>query len=304
MKILIAPTEDFVKEQVSALTADAAAGSSVTLSLEGNTGFANQDYIVIGYEGVEHSELQQINQVVTAGTNVRVATLARDHKAGEPVFKYRFNQRRFYGATSADGSYTELTDDGSPVNISVDDPQGTMLEYSDTDYTYFKATYYNSTTDEETDIADADAVLGDETTRYASIYAIKKHAGMQNNPYYSDARFEEKRKQAENEINSVLYTRYVLPLSEVPGLIRRICELLAAGYIDYEEFGKDGEGVKWLGEARSLLSAIANGRQRLIGADGTLLPINERVDVLDGYPNTSEDVGEPGGPKFGMDQRF
>lgn len=304
MKTLISVTEPFIKLEMGRLAADATAGSNVTLTLENNDGFVNLDYIVIGFEGSELCELEQVNQAISGSTQVRVATLKFNHTKGEPVFKYRFNKRKFYGATSATGSYTELTGDGSPKDIQVDDPQGTILEYTGSTYTYFKSTYYNSQALEETDIADSEAVLADESLRYASLWAIRKHAGLAGNPLYSDMRMETKRKQAESEINSVLYSRYTLPLTEVPALLGQICELLAAGYIDFEEFGKDGEGVKWLGEARALLKAIANGKQRLIGADGSELSVNAKVGVLDGYPDSSEDVGDVGGPKFGMDQTF
>jgi phage gp36-like protein len=289
MKLLLAVTEDFAKTESGILNADAAAGSNVTLTLKSNNGFADGDYIAIGHEGNELCELAQINNAVTGSTQVRVATLKFNHAAGAPIRLYRFNQRKFYGATSASGSYTELTADGSPKDIMVDDPQGTWLEYTGSQYTYFKATYFNSTTDAETALEDAEPVLADETVRYASIYAIRKHAGLAGNPRYSDLRIETKRKQAENEINSAIAARYALPLSEVPPLISQICELLAAGYIDYEEFGKDGEGVRWLGEARALIKAIRNGTQLLIGSDGTELTRQGKVGVLDGYPN-SEDV--------------
>jgi len=146
MKTLLAPTEDFIKQERSKLSTDASAGSNVTLVLENNDHFANTEYIVVGREGSEQAELCQINAAVSGGTDVRVATLVRSHKAGEPITKYRYNKRKFYGATSATGSYTELTGDGSPVTIQVDDPQGTLIEYSGSTYTYFKATYYNTST--------------------------------------------------------------------------------------------------------------------------------------------------------------
>src|SRR5690242_8483423 len=124
MKSLLAPTDEFIKLERSALTAAATAGSNVTLTLADNNGFANGDFIVIGVEGSETAELQQINQAVTAGTSVRVATLRFAHVADEPVVKYRYNQRKFYGSLTATGSYAELTSSGSSVTIEVDDPQG------------------------------------------------------------------------------------------------------------------------------------------------------------------------------------
>lgn len=285
MKRLTAPTEEFAKGEASVLAADAAAGLNVTLTLESNDGLSADLFIAIGHEGNEICELAQINQAVTGNTSVRVATLKFNHNAGEPVRVYRFDKRKFYGATSATGSFTELTADGSPKPIEVDDPMGTTLEYSGTTYTYFKATYYNSETDTETDPDDAVAVAGDESLRYASLYFIRKHAGLAGNYNYSDLNIEAKRSQAENEIKSAIAARYVLPLSYVPSLINRICILLAAGYIDYEELGAEGEGAKWLGEARALLKAIREGRQLLLDADDAELTRVANTGQLSGYPN-------------------
>src|SRR5215213_4241914 len=181
MRDFIAPTEPWIKTEIGTLNADATAGSNVTLTLINNDGLADDDFIAIGHEGSELCELAQINNAVTAGTSVRVATLKFNHKAGEPITRYGYNQRKFYGATSEDGNYTELTSDGSPVDIQVDDPQGTLFEYTSSTYSYFKATYYNSTAAEETDIDDAAAVAGDQSGRYATLWDIRKHAGLAGN---------------------------------------------------------------------------------------------------------------------------
>lgn len=300
MKRLIAPTSPDIKIESTRLAADATAGSNVTLTLENNDGFSENAYVVIGHEGGELAELQQVNQAVSGGTQIRVATLKFNHQEGEPVTVYRYNQRKFYGATSKAGTYTELTGDGSPKTIQPDDPQGTALEYTGSTYIFFKATYYNSTEDEETDVDEAEAFEGDESNRYASLWAIRKHAGLAGNPNYSDFRLETKRKQAENEINSALAGRYVLPLSEVPPLIGQICELLAAGYIDYEEFGKDGDGKSWLGEGRALLKSIQKGTQLLISAEGTELTRVTHGGKIAGYPD-DEDTDEA---QFSMSQTF
>lgn len=294
MRILIAPTEDYIKLERTELGDDVAAGSNITLPLLNNNGFAENDFIVIGREGSEKAELEQINQAVSGATDVRVATLRYAHKKGEAVTRYRFNKRKFYGALTATGVYTELTADGSPVTIQVDDPQGTLLEYSGGEgYTYFKATYYNSQTLDETAEDDSEAVLADESKRYTSIYAIRVQAGFTQNPYITDERIERKRKQAENEINSALLSRYVLPLEEVPPLIQRVCELLAGGYLDFEEFGADGQGVKWLGEARGIIKALREGTQRLIGADGEELTVQSKTNTLRGYPDNEGDEETP-----------
>jgi phage gp36-like protein len=300
MKRLEAVTEPFIKSEETRLAADAAAGSSVTLSVENADGFSDQCFVVIGHEDSELAELQQVNEAPAGATSIRVALLKFNHQKGEPVTVYRFNQRKFYGSTSADGTYLELTSDGSPKDIQVDDPQGTVLEYTGDTATHFKATYYNSETNEETDLGDSQASAADESARYASLWAIRKHAGLAGNPLYSDFRMEMKRKQAENEINSAIGSRYTLPLGEVPPLLSYVCELLAAGYIDYEEFGADSQGVKWLGEARALLKAIQGGTQLLLGADGTELGRVETTGTLGGYPD-SEDTDDAA---FSMADRY
>lgn len=299
MKTLLAPTEDFVKLERATLAADAAAGSNVTLTLENNSGFAEDAFIVVGREGSEKAEIAQINQAVTPGATVRVATLLFAHKAGEPVTVYRYNQRKFYGSATVDGSYTHLSGDGSPKNIQVDDPQGTLLEYTGTDYSYFKATYFNSETSEETDIDDSAATSANESARYCTIYGIRKMAGFTNNPFISDGRIDDKRRQAENEINSALYTKYSLPLAEVPPLLTYVAECLAAGYLHYEEYGQEGDAVKKLGEARGILNRFKDGSQRLIAADGTELGVVSSTARLTGYPDSTTPS-----KKFGMNQRF
>jgi hypothetical protein len=62
MRQLLAPTDTFIKTEHGFLNADASAGTNVSLTLENNDGLSNQDYLVIGYEGNELAELEQINR--------------------------------------------------------------------------------------------------------------------------------------------------------------------------------------------------------------------------------------------------
>lgn len=299
VKRLISPSEDFVKIEHGQVAVDAAAGTSVAITLINADGFAAHDFVVVGVEGGETAELCQISSV--SGQAITVATLKLAHKADEPVTKYRYNARKFYGSLTSAGTFTELTAEGSPVTIQADDPQGAVLEYNGGEgYLYFKSTYWNTYTSEESNIADAGTVLADESIRYCFVYTIRKRAGLTSNPFYTDQRIEVKRTQAENEINSALFARYILPLSEIPPLVSYLCELLAAGYIDYEEFGSEGQGVKWLGEARAILKNFTDGTRRLLKADLTELPRNTKTGVLDGYPNdASTDTAQ-----FSMGDRF
>lgn len=307
MRLLIAPTEDFIKRQRTYITQDVAAGSNVVLTVPNSSGFSVNDYIVVGSEGSEGAELVKITALTD--TSLTVDVLAIAHKADEPVLQYRYNKRKFYGAETATGTYTELTGDGSPKTILVTDPQGTQFEYTGATYTYFKATYYNSTTTEETALGDSYAYQADESLRYCSIYSIRKQAGLVINPYITDGMVETYRKRAESEIKSTIMTRYTLPLQksdgtyEVPAIIENCAVLLAAGYMDYQEFGKDGEGVKWLGEARGILKSIKTGTMRLIGTDDVELAYIANSSQLQGFPDL---VDNSEGPtrKFTMNQKF
>lgn len=311
MKVLYAPTESFIKGQRTVLTAAVSAGSGVSIPVDNSSGFVVNGYVVVGQEGSDTAELVQVTSIPDA-THL-VATLALNHVLNEQVTAYAYNKRKFYGATVSGGSYTELTTYGSPVAIGVDDPQGTSLEYNGGEgYIYFKATYFNSQSDTETDIADATETLANESLRYTSIYAIRRQAGLIDNSFIDDGQIETYRKRAENEINSFIYQRYVLPLTnsttlatEVPFIIENVCMLLAAGYADFREYGKEGEGIKWLGEARGVLKAIQLGKQRLIGTDNEELVLKTLTHGVQGWPDKVDNHSGRGPErKFGMNQNF
>ena len=285
IKIFIAPTENFVLEEKSEIVTDVSAGNDATLVLENNQGFVENDYVVVKTPGKEQSHICKINAVVSGNTDIQVDTLKHALKEGDVAQKILYNQRKFYGCETEDGTFVEIVADGSPKDIEVDNPNGTILEYTGSTYLYFKATYYNSTTTSETVIADAKAILGSESNRYCSIYAIKRQAGLVENPYVSDVDIERKREAAENEIDSAIGHLYSLPLSEIPALIENTTVLLAAGYLDYQEFGSESGGVKWLGEARGILKNIEKGTRRLLGSDKAELT-RLSGGRLKGYPDS------------------
>lgn len=304
MKVLLAPTEDFIRKARGQVAADVAPGSGVTLVVDNGAVFALHDYIVIGIEGSDTAELVQISAIT--GNNLTV-TIALAHKMDEPIVKYRYNKRKFYGCATQTGAFIELTAYGSPAVIDVNNPPGTSIEYSGGEgYQYFKATYFNSQTSEESNLADSNTVLANESARYCGLYQIRVQAGLAQNPNIDDGRVEEKRKQAENEVDSALISKYILPLTrssdnvvEIPALVQRITILLAAGYLNYEEYNADGDGVKWLGEARGILNALQLGKQKLIGTDKQEMSQFTLTRGIQAYP---DDSAPPA--KFGMGQEF
>lgn len=308
MRVLLAPTEDFIKRARTSLTAASAAGSSIVLNVANNAGITTNDWVVVGLEGSEQAELKQVT-AVTGQTQITVASLGLAHTADEPVVLYRYNTRKFYGSTSPTGSYTELTGYGSPVAIKVNDPQGTILEYTGNEgYAYFKSTYWRTDTSEESNVIDANSVQGDESGRYCSIYAIKKQAGLTNNPFITDGIIEVYRKRAESEVDSYLNARYILPLinsqsiPEIPWMVENVTVMLAAGYIDWEQLGVEGEGVKWLGQARGVLKNLQTpGGQQLLGSDKMEMQTQTRSSGVNGNPSSNDDSNRR---KFGMNQTF
>jgi len=309
MKTILFPTDQSIKRERTNVTANTAPGNGVVLPVANSSGYAVNDFIVIGPEGSEQAELCKVTAVTTQ--TLTLATMKLVHYTDEPIVKYQYNQRKFYGSLTASGSYVELTSYGSPADILPGDPQGNYLEYDGTEgYAYFKSTYYNTVTTDETDLADAEAVAGDDSTRYCSIYAIRKQTGLTNNPFITDAQIEVYRKRAENEIDSYLNAKYVLPLinssgtQEIPFMVENLATLLAGGYMDYQEFGADGQGVKWLGEARAILKQLQSpGGQQLLGSDRLEMQTRTNSNGIMSYPDQVDNVNGPD-RKFTMRQRF
>lgn len=309
MKVLLAPTENLVRRNKAAITADVAAGATTVLVPQ--TVDFDIDYAVLGEEGSDTAEIVQ----VMSGDGINTLTISatiNKHYADEPITGFRYNQRKFYGSLLATGPFVELTGDGSPVDINVSDKQGTLLEYAGGEgYIYFKATYYDQTSSEESNIADANAVLANEAARYCSIYAIRKQGGLTNNPYITDGFIETYRKRAENEVNSYLNARYILPLInstgvlEIPWMVENVTVLLAAGYMDYQQLGAEGDGKKWLGEARSILKQLQTpAGQQLLGSDNAEMQTKNLSNGV--ISNETESGGDDCGdePYFSRQQIF
>lgn len=282
-RLLIAPTDDMVRGERGVLSENVSAGSNVTITMPNNDGFAQNDFVVIGYEGKEEAELQQVNQAVSAGGTIRVATLLRAHKAGEPVVVYRFNKRKFYGCATENGTYAELS--GSPATIQVDDLRGTFLEYAGTTYSYFKATYYNSSTTTETGDESPSLVVVENQTRYATLADIRGAAGIIGNPRISDGVVERARMYAEGVANAIVVGRYPLPLASVPSILSGAVEDIAAARI-LKRYMVDQEDDEWRNmqkEAMDTLKSIGSGDIILLDDDGLELAVSQREEG-GGYP--------------------
>ncbi len=307
MRILTAPTENFIESERTVLADDAAAGSNVDLTLTNTAGFAQPDYVRVGEPGTERAEICAINEAVVDGDPVRVATLRFAHEAGEPVVRLSYNKRKFYGSLTKGGAYVELTDDGSPLDIKVDDPLGTTLEYDGAEgYAFFKATYYNSVELTETDLADSEAVAGDQSGRYATLWSIRNKAGFEENAGIGDDRVERARKSAEGRINGKLAARYSLPLAEVPADVGECCRLIAAAALLFEEYGgENAQAKEFMAEAYAMLNAWADGTSAIIGADGVeLAQVSYGLASFRPNAQTAVDRDNPTAPTMRKNRKY
>lgn len=302
LKLLTAPTEQSVVEAARTfLSADYIAADGGDLPVENTAGMFSDltTYPVIGNVGTESAELVECDGGDADDGTLSVGKTYRDHKKGEPVTLYRFNQRKFYGALAKAGPYVELS--GSPLAIAVDDPQGTTIEYDGPEgYSWFKSTYYDSENDSETDIDDATARSGSNTMRYAGLWSIRKRAGFEKNGTIGDDRVEAARKTAEGSIDAAIANKYRLPLSVVPEDVADAVRNHAAAILLFEEYGgENAEANALMNLATATKTAIADGTLTLLDADSASLPVADSGNASFA-PNdlTYGSTTDPTGPKM------
>lgn len=286
MQVLLAPTEDSVLSESTEFSAEEAVAQT-QLSVKNAQGFSEDDYVILGRLGHEKAELRQVASVASDLTSITISSATKFvHEEGEPITKIFYNQRKFYRASSETGTYSHLSSESSPKEIEVDKPEGTFLEDTGGSSTsWYKATYYNSTTSIETSTDDAIAVQAGESDHYTSIYAIKRRSGFEDAEGISSELVGDFRVEAENEFESRIAVAYSLPLSSKPKLARQIVEYLAAGNLLIKEYGVEANieisksGARMLERANSLLNRIVDGTLQLIGEDGNVISSLSKLQV-------------------------
>ena len=298
MRILNAPTENIVFSEKTYSNADETAGQTV-LSVENPLGFSADDYVVLDIVGSEIAELLQVSTTSTNSITLAVATVIA-HAKDAPIQVIRFNQRKFYRSSTETGTYTHLSSEGSPVNIQVDQPEGTEFEDSSgVSTSWYKATYYNSTTQTETSTDDAVATKAGDAEHYTSIYKIKVEAGFQNNDYIGSDLVDRYRTESEAQAEGAIIGLYSLPFSSTPKIFQHIITLLAAGSLLSKEYGLEADvevsktGQRKIERAEELLEKIRKGELRLVGEDGT--EITSKSGVMASCSNVyDENIADKG----------
>jgi len=307
MQTLVTPLEDIALGEKTYFSAEEAAGQT-SLSCMNSDGFASNDFVILGRPGSENAEIIQISSTSTG--SIVTGTTKYLHYKDEPITEIFYNQRKFYRSTSQLGSFTHMSTEGSPIAISVDEPDGTQFEdVNGTSTSWYKATYYNSCTYVETPLADSIAVQANNANEYTSIYKIRREAGFEDNAYVSVDCIAEKRLEAKSQIDGTLAMVYQLPLSSIPALISHINTLLAAGLLLQKEYGVEANvdimksGQPKIIRAEELLQKIVDGQLLLVDVNGSL--ISKQSGTLASGSNTYDSNKKDKGELFNVsDENF
>ena len=310
--------ENFAPLNIAELTymdADAAAGVT-TLTVKSVQNFAVNDFIYFGGRGNESTEKRKISAVNTT-TNVITLTAATTflHKRFEEVIKVVGDQVKFYRATNVDGTLPasgSFSAIGSGIiDIDPDQLYTTFIDPSGSSSYWYTYTYYHSVALTETTLNNTQAKRGADYGHYVTVDSIRDNAGFNKNTNVTDVMIDEKRGEAESEVNGVLVTHYTLPLAApVSGMVTNITRMLAVGLLLQKRYGDMTEGAFKKGtdlvaEARALLKMISDRKLILTDINNASLLTNQSVT---GWPDdtTETALAADGGStrKFYMSDKY
>ena len=296
---------DLTKQEVTQLTADATAGSSVVLSVKNNQGFAIDELIIIKRAGKEKCEKEKIT-VAPDNDKITVETLKFNHIEDEEIRKVPYDQVKLYYCATEEGTYLEVS---AWQDINYDDLV-TYIDHDDgTSVTWYKAEFRHSISGRESGESDSFQVTAD--VHYCTINDILEEAGFLSNKYIEPDRIYRTRASAEAEVKGSISSVYTLPLDKTCELTKIITKLLAAGWLMWQEYGEeasgtDKDGIAKVKEARSMLKAIRSKSLPLLDASDT--EPTKKGSSLSGWPDdTTKDADDDdsgGAIHFRISQKF
>lgn len=262
----------------STLSIGAAAGAT-ELKFESAQGFQAGDVIYVGQLSREGCEKAVIASVDDATTVTLDSALTLPHARFEAVSSVVGNKIRIYRAPNVDGSVPANDSFTVLVDREIDpDQQTTYYTDSSGDSNYwYRYTYYNPVTEDETSLDDSQPVRGDDFGHYASLPEIRKEAGFDNAHNLNDTTIDQQRRAAESEINTALASRYTTPFSPVPEIIHTLTIQLAAGLLLQNAYRGTDRGKDKLKAARDLIYALQVGDQTITDDDGQVITSGEGI---------------------------
>lgn len=252
--------ENNIRERTS-LKAAVAAGVSV-LPVESTQGLVAGQTIYIGALAREECEKAVIQAVSSPTSLTLTAPTSYEHAAFDAVTGVLGDMIHLYRAANVDGSVP--ADAGFSVLATRNiDPDQVSSYYTDSTGSagfWYRWTYYNVTTLEETPLIESPTVRGDDFGHYASLEAIRKKAGFENATRLSDLTIDQQRRIAESQINARLGGYMTVPFTKpIPDIIETITILLAAGYLKNDAYGSANAGKSLIDEAEAGLQSLIDG---------------------------------------------
>lgn len=141
-------TEDLEKSYLSSL----AGVDATTIELKNNDRFEVGNKILVGEMGGEQSEIRTVSAIGDDGQGVTIDALDFDHAADTPVYRLDYDKIRFYRRTTVDAAPVLMT----TVDIDVDNAEK-VTRWDDTSSAttyYYQTSFYDSVSDEETELSD------------------------------------------------------------------------------------------------------------------------------------------------------
>lgn len=131
----------YILTEEAILAATSVVGSNVTLKLDDNNGLVDDDFVVVGALLSPRTKIAQINDIVVAGTDIRVDSMLFSHNPTDLVQKVAYNQVRLYNAATEIGAKTLL----ATLDLDVDQ-RWTNFTVSDATSGFLFFALYNSAT--------------------------------------------------------------------------------------------------------------------------------------------------------------
>ena len=133
----------------SYLTEKANSGQS-DIVVQNASEFSANDHIVIGNPGEEQTEIKKIDSI-SGKTITLSANLTHNHSQNTKIQYIKYDQVKFYKASSKTGSYTLQT----TKDIAIDEPHTLYDDTSALATDYYKIKYYNSASSDLSTYSDA-----------------------------------------------------------------------------------------------------------------------------------------------------
>lgn len=269
----------------STLEAATVAGAD-SLEVASTEGFSGGQVVYVGTLAREQCERAVIASVEDAAHLALTTPLKFGHQQFDALTAVLGDSIRIYRAADVDGSIP--TDDQFSVLATRSiNPDAQHTYYTDSDGSsahWYRWTYYNAATSQETPLSASQAVRGDDFAHYAHLDEIRSQAGFRDARNLNDADIDRQRRIAESEVNTALGSTFTVPfVKPIPERVHSVTLQLAAGLLKNWAYPTTKPGQTDVDAARSALAALAAG-EGAIDNEG-----NSSDSGISGYPDNDSD---------------